>query len=788
MLSLIQGYSALLCFKQRPQSNVLCFLLLGMAFIGWAQEGDYLPRAVFYSDGRTARFEKNPVTIRLAPLPEHLRDYEADFRKAVALWEQAINGLIQCVFVGDEVEKPDIPVSWVVKVSGRPQEVHLGKTSLIRDSESSYHVTMEIGLYDGTTGKLLSREKMLSVCLHELGHALGLWGHSDVAEDVMSPSTEALAPTPRDVATLKRLYALPLNTPLHDLAMDALRRDLEQEPANVEYHFLLGNLLLDVKRYDEAVDQFLQVLTLDASHIDAAERLVRAYLEMGKAKEALEEVERFGTSSPEFYNNAARIFYERDEVHEAIRSLERAVRLDPNFEVAKRNLGRLYAREADRLAELGDLVAAETLMRRALEMAPAETGYRIRRGVLLDQLGKSEEALAVLGEIVRQEPENTLARQVLAKAYNNAGVEATTQKRWQEAVRAFEEALRLDPTLETARANRSAALWKWGVSLEERDLSQALRIFEQFLEAEPKSVAGHVRVGVLYAQLNDFPRALAAFERAKQLDPDDPIITKNLIVTHHQYGVNLDRMGRYDAAVEQFRAGLALDPNYLDLYRSLGQIYSHMGRREEALRAYAEILRRDPTDAWAQSAIVNTYLAAGNEAFQKGNLQEALTQFEKVPDASRTAAVHAIIGYLYLASDRPMKAVDALGRALLLDPNAKTNRVNFDLAVKRLQKLQRESPSPEIQAALTRAEAYDLAARIAVRPKKSDVQRFSEVLVSAPNDSLTTEALQDCALIVARSANVRYPAEAEAVARTALRLNPSHEPLRAWVNGIAENP
>lgn len=758
-----------------------------MALVGWAQEGDYLPRAVFYSDGRTARFEKNPVTIRLAPLPEHLRDYEADFRKAVALWERATNGLIQGVFVGDEVERPDIPVSWVTKVSGRSQEVHLGKTSLIRDSESSYYVKMEIGLYDVTTGKLLSHEKMLSVCLHELGHAFGLWGHSDVAEDVMSPSTEARAPTPRDVATLKRLYALPPNTPLHEPAMEALRHDLEREPANVESHFLLGTLLFDVKRYDEAVDRFLHVLTLDGGHQDAAERLVRAYLEMGKAKEALEEGERFGAFSPEFYNNAARILYERGEVHEAIRSLEKAVRLNPNFEVAKRNLGRLYAREADRLAELGDLAAAETLMRRALERAPADTGYRLRLGVVLAQLGKSEEALAVLREVVRQEPENTLARQVLAKTYNNAGVEATTREHWQVAVQAFEEALRLDPTLETARANRAAALWKWGVALEEVDLSQALGVFERFLEAEPKSVAGHVRVGVLYAQLNDFPRAIAAFERAKRLDPDDPIITKNLIVTHHQYGVNLDRMGRYDAAVEQFRAGLALDPDYLDLYRSLGQTYSHMGRREEALRTYAEILQRDPTDAWAQSAVVSTSLAAGNEAFQKGKLQEALTHFEKVPDASRTAAVHAMVGYLYLATDQPAKAVDPLGRALLLDPNAKTNRVNFDLAVKRLQKLQSENPSSQTQAVLVRAEAYDLAARIAVRPRKADVQRFSEILTSDSYDPLTTKVLQDCALIVARSANARYPAEAEAVARTALRRNPSHEPLRAWVNGIVGN-
>jgi tetratricopeptide (TPR) repeat protein len=755
---------------------------------GRAQETDYAPRAVFYSDGRVTRFEKNPVTIRLGPLPENLTDsgFDDEFRKAVELWETATDGLVRCVFVGDEVEKPDIPVSWVTKIPGRSQETHLGKTVLTRDTETAYHITMELGVYDTTTGRLLTREKMLSVCLHELGHAFGLWGHSDVADDVMSPSTEATAPTARDVATMKRLYALPQDAPLHELAMEALRADLEREPSNVDYQFLLGNLLLDAKRYDEAVDRFLQVLTLDARHQDAAERLVRAHLELGKAKEALQEIERSSDPSPEFYNNAARIFYDRGEIHEAIQSLERAVRLDPRFEVAKRNLGRLYAREADRLADIGDLAGAETLMRRATETIPSETGYRMRLGVLLDQLGKSADALAVLNDIVRQEPGNAVARQVLAKAYNNAGVEATTHERWKEAVDAFEEALRHDPSLETARANRAAALWKWGIAVEATDIPRSSGIFERFLDVEPGSVAGHVRVGVLYAQLSDFPHAIAAFERARQLDPNDPIIIKNLIVTHHQYGVNLDKTGHLDAAIEQFRQGLALDADYLDLYRSLGQTYARMGRHEDALGAYAEILKRSPTDAWAQSSVVNVYLAAGNEAFQKGRLQEAIARFESVPDTSRTAAVYAMLGYLYLTTDRPVKAVDGLGRALLLDPRSKTNRANFDLANKRLQKANRDKPSAETQAAVVRAEAYDLAARIATRPKKADVARFSELVASAPTDAVTTAALQDCALVVARSANTRYPADAETAARNALRLNPSHAELRAWVNGIAQ--
>nr|AZB71518.1 peptidase [Synechococcus elongatus PCC 11801] len=63
---------------------------------------------------------------------------------------------------------------------------------------------IDLGLTQGFAG-------LVSTARHELGHAFGLWGHSDQPEDVMyvAQSSRNIQLTERDLETLRRLYQQP---------------------------------------------------------------------------------------------------------------------------------------------------------------------------------------------------------------------------------------------------------------------------------------------------------------------------------------------------------------------------------------------------------------------------------------------------------------------------------------------------------------------------------------------------------------------------------------------------
>jgi tetratricopeptide (TPR) repeat protein len=91
------------------------------------------------------------------------------------------------------------------------------------------------------------------------------------------------------------------------------------------------------------------------------------------------------------------------------------------------------------------------------------------------------------------------------------------------------------------------------------------------------------------------------------------------------------RKGKYDEAVERYRAALALRPERTDARRQLGKALLRTGELDESYRLLAEAAQRDPDDA-------DTRHALGVVLRRRGDLEAALVELNAAVELDETLA------------------------------------------------------------------------------------------------------------------------------------------------------
>ncbi len=114
----------------------------------------------------------------------------------------------------------------------------------------------------------------------------------------------------------------------------------------------------------------------------------------------LESLSRTYPKRPDLHYKMAGVHCQKENLHDAAKSLQRAIYLDPGDSKYHYHLGRLYMR-------MHELEKAEKALRRAVELMPREryTGGHAALGYVLCQTGRMQEARAEFETCTRIDPE-----------------------------------------------------------------------------------------------------------------------------------------------------------------------------------------------------------------------------------------------------------------------------------------------------------------------------------------------------------------------------------------------
>jgi tetratricopeptide (TPR) repeat protein len=148
------------------------------------------------------------------------------------------------------------------------------------------------------------------------------------------------------------------------------------------------------------------------------------------------------------------------------------------------------------------------------------------------------------------------------------------------------------------------------------------------------------------------------------------ILARRMIRAHHTdakwahnlIGLIRDNQGDAKAAVEEYRAALALDPAFIPARVNLGNALMKSGDRAAARSQYAEVRRREPKNVFAAEGFAEIALA-------EGKAEEAVAIYlQAAEDAPVDPRYPTKAGRILLATGKTDEGVTQLTRALELDP------------------------------------------------------------------------------------------------------------------------
>lgn len=258
-----------------------------------------------------------------------------------------------------------------------------------------------------------------------------------------------------------------------------------------------------------------------------------------------------------------------------------------------------------------------------------------------------EKGIEYARQAISIDPTYALAYVGLADSYNLlAGHGGLAPKEtFPQAKAAALDALEIDPSLAQAYTSLGFVSYRF-----DWDWPRAEQHFQQAIELNPNYATAHHWYGESLAVTGRFDEAIAALERAQELDPLSLPINTDL-------AQSLYFARRFDESEEQLRRTLEMDQSFVRACIICGGVYEQKGMYEQAIAILQKAVNLSEGNLLALSGLGHVYAASGNRDEARRILND-LKQLasQRYVSAYNIAVVHAGLGEKEAALDWLVKA------------------------------------------------------------------------------------------------------------------------------------
>ncbi len=391
-----------------------------------------------------------------------------------------------------------------------------------------------------------------------------------------------------------------------------------------------------------------------------------------------------------------------DEVNKAIEEYKLALDADPNSTELADDLADMYFR-------VGRVHDAEVTARTLLKGSPDDIdAHKLLGRIYLRQLGEGEnssagaaapgnsqngvldEAIAEFQKIVALQPKSVEDHMVLGQLY-------TVKHQPDKAEAEFKTAQAIEPESEDVVLNLARLYAESG------DLQHAAKSIET-VPVDGRTPKMEFTLGALYEQMKQPKDAIAAYQRAEDMEPGDlqtvDALAQALLNNNQlddalkQYKdlaeANPDdaeplihiaeierRQGKYEDALTAVRKARKIDSTSLEAAFNEGLLDDILGRLDEAIQTYTDILDVPPLSrangAYTEEEKNNRSIFLERLAtvcLEENKVDQAIAAYQKMIDLGGSIAVRGYQGEIdaYRGAHEFDKSLDVARKAVAADP------------------------------------------------------------------------------------------------------------------------
>ena len=380
-------------------------------------------------------------------------------------------------------------------------------------------------------------------------------------------------------------------------AVAAYRTAITLEPGNAVrnsapyYH--LGTLLTETDRARDGIGLLTQAIAIAPGDAEAHRELGKAHLALNQVEQARTELETAAALAPE---NAPIHFllaqaYKRAGMPEKARlETDRYTALTGAHSAPDTPLA-----EARALVEAGRLTEAERVARQYVELHKGSPDGHYLLGYILFKKQDAKASLAEYTEGAKYRMPGAADLEVVAADY-------VLLKDYPDADKWFTKAVEWNP------ADTLGWYYLGRTKYNENRFEEAIHAFQQCLKLDPKNVKAEDNLGLSYEGLNQTKQAIAAYRAAIAWQADTPAKDPGPLLNLGSLLVDTDRPGE---GLPHLLEAAALAPGDYRVHRQLGKAYAHLNQLEKARMELEKAVELAPDNAPVHFMLAQVYRKQG---------------------------------------------------------------------------------------------------------------------------------------------------------------------------------